>query len=95
MCHCGYSKCNLWNPLREKYSTNQITLKYFIQKIIKNVKLYRYDIDWPGTYWIKVTFNLSKENSLKRKYIDYCINNEYIRFVLYQLLNKSILYFKY
>ncbi len=90
MCHCGYEKCKLWNPLRRE--TPQLDNKITLRKYLENLILFAKKKDsiisdifgWPGTYWIQKTFELNTTSPV-REYI----KTKYTSFSLYHLLKTN------
>ena len=90
MCYCSYEKCGLWNPLRQKVPPDErITLKKYLENLIlfakKQDSVIPNTLGWPGTHWIKITFELNCLSPI-REYI----KNKYTSFSLYDLLNTKL-----
>lgn len=75
MCHCSYKKCNLWNPIRSHNPPidSSMSLTKYLNKLIlfsgKKDSSISDIIGWPGSYWIKMTFELNTNKSPIREYI--------------------------
>ncbi len=89
MCYCGLSSCNFWHPstINIKPKSQILTLEEYLHTLISKSSTLAYQKNWPGSHWIKVTFEFIKYNN---KYIRESINNEYTKFSIYNLLKSKI-----
>lgn len=86
MCHCGSN--NFFNPFMDKIPTEVLTLKKYLRVLI-NSKSGPYHENWPGIYWIKVTFEFIPM-PFSIEYIRKSFTNKYSTYNMYNLLNSKL-----
>ena len=84
---CGYAKCSLCPTPPE---TKGVTLMKYLNKLIlfsqKKNSAISDIVGWPGTYWIKMTFQLDTNPSPIREYI----KNKFASFNFYDLVRTEL-----